>query len=279
MKINELLKEAYINNARDASDILGELRGIGKSFERGQAEMPRGFANRYVSDVWDVYTWIESKTNGFSGIDNNFKSAINDMMKLRGIAKKKEIAGSDDSGMKDGAFGNQVVTVLYPVMQSIDSIKMNEDLKEKIELKNTWMKNGVEMCSKECCGAPVTECTCGPGCKHCDCYKINEGKESPDVMAAITKAIKDLRDIDPNGGVTDEDIKKAAALANAGNPGKAVGLLIKGFNTERKQASAQDVFNDFSDTFFPPEQDDPFSLDNLKRDKIASDFPTKRRRY
>ena len=115
------LDEAYIDSAKDASDLLGELRGIGKSFERGQAEMPRGFANRYVSDVWDVYTWIESKTNGFSGIDKDFKSAIDDMMKLRGIAKKKEIAGSDDSDMKDGAFGNQVVTVLYPVMQYMDA--------------------------------------------------------------------------------------------------------------------------------------------------------------
>jgi hypothetical protein len=125
------LDEAYIDSAKDASDLLGELRGIGKSFERGQAEMPRGFANRYVSDVWDVYTWIESKTNGFSGIDKDFKSAIDDMMKLRGIAKKKEIAGSDDSGMKDGAFGNQVVTVLYPVMQSIDSIKMGDALSKR----------------------------------------------------------------------------------------------------------------------------------------------------
>jgi hypothetical protein len=42
------------------------------------------------------------------------------------------------------------------------------------EGKKTWMKDGVEMCSKDCCGAPVTECTCGPDCKHCDCYKINE---------------------------------------------------------------------------------------------------------
>ena len=121
------LDEAYIDSAKDASDLLGELRGIGKSFERGQAEMPRGFANRYASDVWDTYTWIENKTNGFSGIDKNFKSAIDDMMKLRGIAKKKEIAGPDDSGMKDGAFGNQVVTVLYPVMQYIDAHDFNQD--------------------------------------------------------------------------------------------------------------------------------------------------------
>ena len=42
------------------------------------------------------------------------------------------------------------------------------------EDKKTWMKDGVEMCSKDCCGQPVTECTCGPDCEHCDCYKLNE---------------------------------------------------------------------------------------------------------
>jgi hypothetical protein len=41
----------------------------------------------------------------------------------------------------------------------------------------TWMKDGVEMCSKECCGQPVTECKCGPNCKHCDCYKKNKINE------------------------------------------------------------------------------------------------------
>ena len=48
--------------------------------------------------------------------------------------------------------------------------------KDISEGKKTWMQDGVEMCSKDCCGAPVTECTCGPDCKHCDCYKINEVK-------------------------------------------------------------------------------------------------------
>ncbi len=42
------------------------------------------------------------------------------------------------------------------------------------EDKKTWMKDGVEMCSKDCCGQPVTECECGPECEHCDCYKVNE---------------------------------------------------------------------------------------------------------
>ena len=37
-----------------------------------------------------------------------------------------------------------------------------------------------EMCPKACCGKPVTECSCGPDCPHCDCYEknkaTNEGK-------------------------------------------------------------------------------------------------------
>ena len=38
---------------------------------------------------------------------------------------------------------------------------------------------GVEMCPEACCGKPVTECSCGPECKHCDCYEKNKAmKES-----------------------------------------------------------------------------------------------------
>jgi hypothetical protein len=38
-----------------------------------------------------------------------------------------------------------------------------------------------EMCPEACCGKPVTECSCGPDCKHCDCYeknKVTEGKKT-----------------------------------------------------------------------------------------------------
>lgn len=33
------------------------------------------------------------------------------------------------------------------------------------------------MCSKECCGAPVSECSCGPECKHCNCYELKKVDE------------------------------------------------------------------------------------------------------
>jgi hypothetical protein len=65
------------------------------------------------------------------------------------------------------------------------------------EGKKTWMKDGVEMCSKDCCGAPVTECTCGPDCKHCDCYKINEAMDQDRLNKFLGKKYDD-----------DEDYKK-----------------------------------------------------------------------
>jgi len=36
---------------------------------------------------------------------------------------------------------------------------------------------GVEMCPEACCGKPVTECSCGPDCPHCDCYEKNKMNE------------------------------------------------------------------------------------------------------
>ena len=36
----------------------------------------------------------------------------------------------------------------------------------------------VEMCPEACCGKPVTECKCGPDCKHCDCHAKNKMDET-----------------------------------------------------------------------------------------------------
>ena len=38
----------------------------------------------------------------------------------------------------------------------------------------------VAMCPDACCGKPVTECTCGPDCEHCDCNSINKANENVD---------------------------------------------------------------------------------------------------
>ena len=112
------LEEAYIKTSKDASDALGVLRGKGKKIETGDDEYDGNLANEYASDVWDVYSWIEARTNGFQGIDPKFQAAIDAMMELRKEAKKLE---TQPGSGKNGKFGNQIVNTLYPVMQYIDA--------------------------------------------------------------------------------------------------------------------------------------------------------------
>jgi len=51
-------------------------------------------------------------------------------------------------------------------------------------------KEEIEMCPDACCGKPVTECTCGPDCEHCDCYEKNKMNEA-------------IRDYEKNINITD----------------------------------------------------------------------------
>jgi hypothetical protein len=50
--------EAYINSAKDAINILADLRKQSKMAERGQGDPVR--PNQLVNDLWDVITWIEA---------------------------------------------------------------------------------------------------------------------------------------------------------------------------------------------------------------------------
>jgi hypothetical protein len=121
------VSEAYINTSKDAVDVLGALRGKGKAIERGQDDDQGNLANQYVSDVWDVYSFIEARTNGFSGLDKNAKAAIDAMMKLRGEAKKLE---TEPGSGKNARFGNAIVTVLYPVMEYLNTTDFDRNRKE-----------------------------------------------------------------------------------------------------------------------------------------------------
>ena len=134
----EDVSEAYINTSKDAVEVLGALRGMGKKIETGQGDDQGNLANRYANDVWDVYSFIEARTNGFSGLDKNAKAAIEGMMKLRGEAKKLE---TEPGSGKNARFGNAIVTVLYPVMEYLyttdfDRNKKEDDTNEGIDPKS-----------------------------------------------------------------------------------------------------------------------------------------------
>ena len=84
------------------------------------------------------------------------------------------------------------------IMPFIDK-KYNKALHEDLE-------EAVEMCSEECCGLPVTECTCAPDCEHCDCNKINEEAQQDEARGygeADTHIIMQLRSAQDLGGKKD----------------------------------------------------------------------------
>ena len=58
-------------------------------------------------------------------------------------------------------------------------MKIMDIIPDKYTKMDTWEKDGVLMCSKKCCGSPVSECTCGPECEHCNCHELKQMNEGP----------------------------------------------------------------------------------------------------
>jgi len=107
------IEEAYIKTRKDAVEALGRLRGIGKKIETGKDTFDGNLANMYVSDVYDVYSWMDSKL-GISGMnDPKLKQVLDPVMQLRGEAKKLE---TEPGSGENARFGNQIVNTLYPLM-------------------------------------------------------------------------------------------------------------------------------------------------------------------
>jgi len=53
-------------------------------------------------------------------------------------------------------------------------MKIMDIIDDKYTKNDTWIKDGVLMCNKDCCGAPVSECSCDSSCKKCNCYNLKE---------------------------------------------------------------------------------------------------------
>ena len=82
----------------------------------------------------------------------------------------------------------------------------------------------VEMCPDACCGKPVTECSCGPDCKHCDCYEKNKATNETTVSSidsliekAIDKLMGQFAESEADDTM-DVKINQKGQLAKAGTP-------------------------------------------------------------
>jgi len=119
------LEEAYIKTRDDAVEALARLRGIGKKIETGRDTYEGNLANEYVSDVYDVYNWMDARL-GISGMnDPKLKQVLDPVMQLRGEAKKLE---TEPGSGENARFGNQIVNALYPLIVYIrDHMELPKD--------------------------------------------------------------------------------------------------------------------------------------------------------
>ena len=126
------VSEAYIKTRKDAVEVLGRLRGIGKKIETGRDTYDGNLANEYVGDVYDVINWLDAKL-GIGGMnDPRLKKVLDPVVELRKEAKGLET--KPGSG-ENARFGNKIVNTLYPLMVYIQDYM--EEPKEDIE-EETW---------------------------------------------------------------------------------------------------------------------------------------------
>ena len=115
VKVSEAeLEEAYINTSKDAIAVLGNLRMIGKSIERGQGTYDGNLAGEYANDVYDVISWLDANADTSNP---KFQQVIRPVIELRKKAKSME---REPGSGKNAAFGNEIVNTLYPLMQWIE---------------------------------------------------------------------------------------------------------------------------------------------------------------
>ena len=176
---NESIQEAYRELAAQRKRGGTASRGIDKDITEGEYERSVGAQQMIKKILGNAEAMLSAGAsasqvqNYVSGHSKTFSRAgvqVPDMR--RSVIKTIEqvIEGLSDEEMD--AFHVELDKLVHKYFGHSSDEKQEMD-----EGKKTWMKDGVEMCSKDCCGAPVTECTCGPDCKHCDCYEVNKMNE------------------------------------------------------------------------------------------------------
>ena len=84
--------EAYVNNAKDAVNLLADIRKQSKMAELGQGEPVR--PNQLVNDLWDVMQWIE----------NNMKESFDPLKHVENPTQGEKDAAKD---VKRGSYGDR----------------------------------------------------------------------------------------------------------------------------------------------------------------------------
>ena len=145
-----------------------------------------------VKDQDDLAPWVQSKiAQASKDIDsvrryteyNAMKDAVQPEPEMEESAVVEGRLGFSDIEK----FGDEACSKIDMECRRRGSADMEpgdaDELRYKVAKEMGYLEEAKEeMCPDACCGKPVSECSCGPDCEHCDCYaenqqKMNEGME------------------------------------------------------------------------------------------------------
>ena len=143
----------------------------------------------YVSSVYhhmDYETKFEEVTESNKKLDEDLGKAVNHLMAATAEISKSVVGGAIHGTAYGVGAASQAPKSLKKSFQKGKAAggkalgdSYEATLESMLASKLSEAKKKVEMCPEACCGKPVTECSCGPDCKHCDCYEKNKAmKES-----------------------------------------------------------------------------------------------------
>ena len=122
----------------------------------------------------------EEKIDAYFNVAMNEINSIEKRFRQGGVLENMiEQVGGDTAWLKDI---RETLSDAYEAMEdghmgAVAHLQMQDESVSEEEVTER-MVDGVAHCPEKCCGEPVTECTCGPECEHCNCHMINKQDES-----------------------------------------------------------------------------------------------------
>ena len=174
MKQSELLEKSkglyyYVNNRKKAgtSRKKGHPKAPSKQDWENAAKTAKESTNEGLAELAGVAESDHEVQMARADLYKIAKYAIKLHEMLKGVSETEGMQGWQQSKITKAA---DYMGSVYHAMDYENKFEGVNEAKEK-------------MCPEACCGKPVSECSCGPDCPHCDCYTENKTAKGKKLMA------------------------------------------------------------------------------------------------
>ena len=174
MKQSELLEKSkglyyYVNKRKKAgtSRKKGHPKAPSKQDWENAAKTAKESTNEGLAELAGVAERDHEVQMARADLYKIAKYAIKLHEMLKGVSETEGMQGWQQSKITKAA---DYMGSVYHAMDYENKFEGVNEAKEK-------------MCPEACCGKPVSECSCGPDCPHCDCYTENKTAKGKKLMA------------------------------------------------------------------------------------------------